>query len=224
MKKFEKNDAIHCSTKEQALELCKYLDSLGYKWASGDSYLKTTYWERYEDKTCYTPDAGLFGELDSCIKDRMNIIQFFGLSEKNYICPVDLAGGLVKKGTVYKKLTELLYSPEGKHSYFTLPKEIVETWETDIKVGDYIIYKDLIYHVHEIENNGIFNNEHYICEKHDCKVATKEEIKNNKRVFLLYNGNKITVEKGEIMFESCVTPITFLEEILSTAKKQLMKD
>jgi len=56
----------------------------------------------------------------------MNIQKIIG-----YKAPYDLAGGMVKKGTIYKKVQEddRFYAPEGKISKTTLPKEIVETWE-----------------------------------------------------------------------------------------------
>lgn len=61
-----------------------------------------------------------------------------------YKAPYDLAGGIVKKGTVYKKVQEddRFYAPEDKISKTTLPKEIVETWEKvyedEFKIGDWV--------------------------------------------------------------------------------------
>lgn len=55
--------AIHCDTEEKAMKLLKVFDKLGYRWASGESYIEDTNWEIYEDKTCYTND-GCYGDIE----------------------------------------------------------------------------------------------------------------------------------------------------------------
>ena len=48
-----KGMAIHCTTEELALETLSILDSMGYKWTSGNSLLKYPSWEFYESNTYY---------------------------------------------------------------------------------------------------------------------------------------------------------------------------
>src|SRR5574344_472211 len=48
-----KGKAIHCTTKELALETLSILDSMGYKWTAGSSLLKSSSWEFYESNTYY---------------------------------------------------------------------------------------------------------------------------------------------------------------------------
>ena len=45
--------AMHCKTKEEAEDFCKYLDTLGKKWCSGKSYVEVSNWDRYGKNTCY---------------------------------------------------------------------------------------------------------------------------------------------------------------------------
>ena len=37
--------AMHCKTKEEAEDFCRYLDSIGCKWKNGNRYLNCTYWQ-----------------------------------------------------------------------------------------------------------------------------------------------------------------------------------
>ena len=53
-----KNKAIHCATKELALETLSILDSMGYKWTDGSSLLVSSLWKWYESSTCYRIVAG----------------------------------------------------------------------------------------------------------------------------------------------------------------------
>lgn len=58
---------IHCPTQENADELLKYLDELGYKWLSGRSLLKKTYYNEWVEKTCYLLEIGFrvtYGNVD----------------------------------------------------------------------------------------------------------------------------------------------------------------
>ena len=49
--------SIHCTTKELALETLSILDSMGYKWACGNSLLEHPLWEFYGSSTCYRKRA-----------------------------------------------------------------------------------------------------------------------------------------------------------------------
>lgn len=45
--------AMHCKTKEEAEDFCRYLDSIGRKWKNGNRYLKCTYWQSLKSETAY---------------------------------------------------------------------------------------------------------------------------------------------------------------------------
>lgn len=61
MKKFNwdefKNEynkiAVYCKTEEEAKDFCKRMHEHGMKWCSGESYLKETNYEFYEEEMCY---------------------------------------------------------------------------------------------------------------------------------------------------------------------------
>lgn len=45
--------AMHCKTKEEAEDFCRYLDSIGCKWKNGNRYLNCTYWQSLKSETTY---------------------------------------------------------------------------------------------------------------------------------------------------------------------------
>ncbi len=55
--------AVHCSTKEEAMELFKYLDSQGRTWSSGDSYLTNKHLQGYGQNTGYDIFEGQYADL-----------------------------------------------------------------------------------------------------------------------------------------------------------------
>lgn len=57
--KYEGNYAMHCKTEEEAKIFCRYLDSVGRRWADGTSYMSMTNWN-YGPDTCYTFNSGTY--------------------------------------------------------------------------------------------------------------------------------------------------------------------
>lgn len=57
--KYMGNYAMHCKTKEEAKIFCRYLDSVGRRWADGTSYMSMTNWN-YGPDTCYTFNNGTY--------------------------------------------------------------------------------------------------------------------------------------------------------------------
>lgn len=55
---------MHCKTEEEAEIFCKYLHSIGYKWANGDFYLSKNYWNDYKESTCYDFNKGQIGNKE----------------------------------------------------------------------------------------------------------------------------------------------------------------
>lgn len=51
--------AMHCDTEEKAKIFCKYLDSFGMKWRSGESY-KYTNWDTVKEETTYMFNEGSY--------------------------------------------------------------------------------------------------------------------------------------------------------------------
>lgn len=59
---YEGKYAMHCKTEEEAKIFCRYLDSVGRKWSSEDSYLSMTNWYSYGPDTCYSFNNGTYCE------------------------------------------------------------------------------------------------------------------------------------------------------------------
>ena len=66
---------MHCKTKEEANEFCKFLHKCGRKWRNGDSYVKITNFDEYELDTIYYFNEGMYGEL-GCEDDDYIILEF----------------------------------------------------------------------------------------------------------------------------------------------------
>ena len=162
LEEFTDKDVIHCPTEELAVKICKLLHDRGFIWGSGATFIKINNWDSFKENTCYLIKKGEYASLiyyenkGYTIYKAEDILalyeekQIYTMLETQkiigYKAPYDLAGGMVKKGTIYKKVQEddRFYAPEGKISKTTLPKEIVETWEAvyedELKVGDWIYF------------------------------------------------------------------------------------
>lgn len=84
-KAIELGMVIHCPTEENAKELLKHLDELGYVW-TGDksSLLDKVYYQSYRENTCYeTEENGIvfFGSKDFFEKEGYTITEFSDLVE-----------------------------------------------------------------------------------------------------------------------------------------------
>lgn len=118
-----------------------------------------------------------------------------------YKSPMDLFGGNIKAGTIFKKLTENTYKTDdtGATQYSRhLPKEIVESWEIvykeEIKPGDWVVvdkpdseYWKTAFILNKISSSGqyAYNKNNHNCYFKDIRLATEEEIataKKSKRV------------------------------------------
>lgn len=51
--KYMGNYAMHCKTEEEAKIFCRYLDSVGRRWANETSYMSMTNWSVHGPETCY---------------------------------------------------------------------------------------------------------------------------------------------------------------------------
>lgn len=67
--------AIHCDTEEKATKLLKVFDKMGCRWASGDSYIEDTEWERYKEYTAYS-NCGHYGSWLDYLKEGWQIVEF----------------------------------------------------------------------------------------------------------------------------------------------------
>ena len=56
----DKNVCMHCRTREEAEDFCREMDKAGLRWRSGASYLPWSYFEPYEEQTCYCFNKGTY--------------------------------------------------------------------------------------------------------------------------------------------------------------------
>src|SRR3712207_9029401 len=55
---------MHCKTEEEAEEFCALLDKAGQRWSGLDSY-NHTFWNIYEENTCYFLNDGHYGNYET---------------------------------------------------------------------------------------------------------------------------------------------------------------
>lgn len=80
---------MHCKTEEEAEVFCRYLDSIGRRWKSNDSYLSENYWDNYEESTCYDFNTNTYFRKQYFEKDGYTILEmedFMNKEEKKPNC------------------------------------------------------------------------------------------------------------------------------------------
>lgn len=66
---------MHCKTKEEAEDFCRYLDSIGHMWGSGDSYLSQNNWNTYRVSTCYSFNIDTYGSKQYFKREGYTILE-----------------------------------------------------------------------------------------------------------------------------------------------------
>lgn len=123
--------------------------------------------------------------LKRIIKNRNN--QNKQTNMKKFICPYDLFGGKVPKGSIYEPAINdtfgYVFTSLPRENAFYLPKEIVETWEEykepQYKEGDWVTNnKNIAFRVTNDNNVGYHINKYYLNNYNgdDIRPATSEEI------------------------------------------------
>ena len=67
---------IHVSTEKEAKIFCIYLDKIGRKWNSGDSYKDHTNFSFYKENTCYNFNEGAFCDKEYYQHFNYEILEF----------------------------------------------------------------------------------------------------------------------------------------------------
>lgn len=68
--------AMHCGTKEEAEDFCRYLDSIGQKWKYGISYIRKTFWNDWESETAYDFNSADFGRVSDYKNNGYKILEW----------------------------------------------------------------------------------------------------------------------------------------------------
>ena len=130
--------AVHCKTKEQAIDFCKQMYEHGMKWCDGSSYLETTRWGIYRAEIMYF-NNGTFGNENYYKNEGYTILEWSDYMKKDFTKD-DLKTGMVvtlRSGNEYQVM--------------------LSTTDGDILIkenGSYLYLSD------DYEDNLIFNNFH----------------------------------------------------------------
>lgn len=69
---YDETYVMHCKSSNEADIFAEYLDSQGYTWSSGNSYVGRTFWSPVGGGTCYRFKRGFRGFLESYLQDVMS--------------------------------------------------------------------------------------------------------------------------------------------------------
>lgn len=89
---YSNNTVMHCATEEEAENFCEYLHNLGYEWSSGIKYNETTYWECYQEETCYNFKSGAYDGINYYKARNFKILEWSDFM-KNKFTKSDLKTG-----------------------------------------------------------------------------------------------------------------------------------
>ena len=76
--------SMRCHTEDKARIFLIYLDSLGLKWRTGESYIKELHWMDYREKTVYYFNDGSYGS--GVFADQILEFDDFDWSDCGYRC------------------------------------------------------------------------------------------------------------------------------------------
>lgn len=88
---------MHCKTREEALEFCKFLDSENYRWATGKSYLDYCNWQTHEEDTCYNYRDGKYQTVEYYQRANYTILEWSNFSDDKSIFYGNLLKEMRKK-------------------------------------------------------------------------------------------------------------------------------
>ena len=73
-----------CKTEEEAKDFCRVMHESGRKWGGGDSYIETTKFLEYLDKTCYNFNKNTYSDRDDYIIRDYIILEWEDFMEKEF--------------------------------------------------------------------------------------------------------------------------------------------
>ena len=85
--------AVHCKTKEEAKDFCRKMHEQGLKWATGESYIHKTLYEKFQLNTCYT-GCGTYCDYDFFKERGYTILEWSDYMKKEFT-KADLKDGMV---------------------------------------------------------------------------------------------------------------------------------
>ena len=166
--------AVHCKTKEEAIDFCKQMYKHGMEWASGDSYLSYTHYGVYRDKTCYGGDGG-YQSYDYFEKYKYKILEWSDYMNKEFT-KADLKDGMVAKyrnGDKRMVVNEALIGENGYSDRNCFREDLTHRYFKDLDIVG-------VYAIQEYSNFADMLSDYnleLIWERTESKKMTVEEMR-----------------------------------------------
>lgn len=168
--------AVHCKTKVEAKDFCKQMHKHRMKWRNGESYLKNTNYDMYNERTCYYGD-GEYSTRDFAEKYNYKILEWSDCMKKEFT-KADLKDGMVveqRDGGMYLVLAGTAVG-KGEHNSINGYTDGLK-W-AGYKGGDIVkVYRITPGSLGCIEDVFIKNNLELIWERTETKKMTVEEMR-----------------------------------------------
>lgn len=168
--------AVHCKTEEEAVDFCKQMHEHGMKWCNGESYLKNTIYDMFNERTCYYGD-GKYSSLDFAENNNYKILEWSDYMQKEFT-KADLEDGMVVEqidGDMYLVLAGMVVRKRGYNR--------IGDYDDDLKCAGYTggdivkAYRITPGSLGCIEDVFIKNNLELIWERKEPKKMTVEEMR-----------------------------------------------
>lgn len=181
MKKFNWNEfknkenriAVHCKTEEEAKDFCKQMHEQGLEWCSGESYLKKTKYELYEEEICYI--KGEFSSYQYYKRNRYKILEWSDYMNKEFT-KADLKDGMVVKyrnGDKRMVVNEALIGENGYSDRNRFREDLTHRYFKDLDIVG-------VYAIQEYNNFADMLSDYnleLIWERTELKKMTVEEMR-----------------------------------------------
>ena len=168
--------AVNCKTEEEAKDFCKQMHKHRMKWRNGESYLKNTNYDMYNERTCYYGD-GEYSTRDFAEKYNYKILEWSDCMKKEFT-KADLKDGMLveqRDGGMYLVLAGTAVG-KGEHNSINGYTDGLK-W-AGYKGGDIVkVYRITPGSLGCIEDVFIKNNLELIWERTETKKMTVEEMR-----------------------------------------------
>lgn len=168
--------AVNCKTEEEAKDFCKQMHKHRMKWRNGESYLKNTNYDMYNERTCYYGD-GEYSTRDFAEKYNYKILEWSDCMKKEFT-KADLKDGMVveqRDGNMYLVLAGMVVRKRGY--------DRIGDYDDDLKCAGYTggdivkVYRITPESLKCIEDVFIKSNLELIWERTELKKMTAEEMR-----------------------------------------------
>lgn len=165
---------VHCKTEEEAKDFCKQMHKHRMKWCNGESYLKNTNYDMYNERTCYYGD-GEYSTRDFAEKYNYKILEWSDYTNKEFT-KADLKDGMVVKhrnGDKKMVISEALIGEDGYSDRNCFREDLTYRYFKDLDIVG-------VYAIKEYSNFADMLSDYnleLIWERTELKKMTVEEMR-----------------------------------------------